>query len=195
MRHEPGAMHRPLIAAAVILTIAGGAAAQPEPPPEPDGGGVVPAPRVPDEPEAVLTFMQMGNRFQIQAAREAMDRAEDERVRRFAERLWRDHRLGAERVAQQAQQLGVELAAPEAPPQMMQRMMQTLQTASGPAFDRIYLEVVARLHRGMIGALGRIEGDLEHPAVVSLLNEQGPILGQHLELAEILRREEGGRQP
>lgn len=139
----------------------------------------------------VLGQMHMANEVMISAAKVAMDTAESELVRKYAERLWRDHRMGAREVEEVAQALAVHLEPP--PPDLEQRLQQVIQTldaADGAAFDDAYvLAMRTTREQMMIPMLRAALIDVDEPRVEDLIERVLPILEQHVAMAEYLQQQ------
>jgi predicted outer membrane protein len=77
------------------------------------------------------------DRTQIQLGQLALEKAEDEQVRRFAGRMVDYHRQSSDRLAQIAQQYGIE--PPEGLSPLAERMHDGLQQLAGAHFDHEYM--------------------------------------------------------
>lgn len=81
----------------------------------------------------VLQQMHMVNQFEIKAAELAGKKATSTRIRRYADRLRRDHMVADAKVKGLAAKLGYELRSPQQMKQMMMQMMQQHASMMGTA--------------------------------------------------------------
>jgi putative membrane protein len=136
----------------------------------------------------------------------AEEKAQNEEVKQFAERLVRDHEnanrelqssLGGD--AMTAQQPGSRAPSPAHPPtpsaagevgemhQQMEQVQQTLERASGPAFDRAYLEEMVKHHEKDIEEFERATRS-DNAQVRSFAERTLPALREHLQQARQLQQ-------
>lgn len=100
-----------------------------------------PAAGAPSPPQVVLSTMHQVNQLEMRLAQAAEERGTAEAVRRYGDRLFRDHRFADTKVTALAGKLGVDLLPPPQLPaapklKMFQQQAQQLQQASGAASTR-----------------------------------------------------------
>lgn len=83
----------------------------------------------------VLNKMHMANQVQIEMARSAMDKGQSTVVRRFGDRLLRDHRLGDRKVQSLAKSKGIQLKPVQMPTDAGQAQPAAAASATQPAED------------------------------------------------------------
>lgn len=161
---------------------------------EPPPGAASPSP-----PQVVLSTMHQVNQMEIQLGQLAEERGDREEVRRYGDRMVRDHRFGDRKVTALAERQGFEMlpppqlpAAPKLKP-MMQKA-EELRQMSGPEFDRMFLQMMTQSHEMAVSMLGEALGDLPEGEVRTLVSRLRPILEQHLELAEAIQGDTQGEQ-
>lgn len=140
--------------------------------------------------EQILSQMHHMNETAIQAGTLAQQKTESPVVKRYADRLIRDHRIGDEKVSAIAQELGVAVKPP--PPQtpgekqhmqMQMQMMEKLKTLSGKEFDTDFLQMMAQAHEQAITILRGAESRVPAPGLRNLITKMLPILQQDHDLA------------
>lgn len=162
-------------------------------------------------PPAAMLLQQMhvGNQVQIKAAEIAKHKATGVLTRRLADRLWRDHRVADGKVRMLAGKLGYELKSPaqmqqnmqpaqasamgspqkmqqmHKKMQMMQQMLDKLQSTPAPQFDQVYVKAMAESQQDMLQMLQQARTQAK-PPVKKLLGVLIPILGQHVALARLV---------
>jgi predicted outer membrane protein len=170
-----------------------------------------PSPSTEQPPTAATALQQMfmANRMQIQAAELAKQKAQSAQVERFADRLWRDHRLAEHKIERLAKRLGINLHAPvqmkemtnqagqesgkapageqQQPGQIMAEMISKLKSASGPQFDKAYVAAMAESQQQILHALQGLNKKLDKRQVTGLIDKLIPIVKQHEALARHLQ--------
>jgi putative membrane protein len=161
----------------------------------------------------------MSNQMEVALGNLAEDKAQRDDVKQFGERLARDHEAANRELqasigggdATTAQQPGGGVSnqpdrtlqpGREAQggdmAQMHQEMQQTqqkLESASGAAFDRAYLEEMIKHHQQDIQEFERAQQS-DNPQIRAFAERTLPVLRQHLEQAQQLQQSQGqqGRQ-
>ncbi len=145
-------------------------------------------------PQVVLSTMHQVNQLEMRLGRMAEEQGASTEVRRYGDRLYRDHRFGDGKVTSLAASQDLALLPPEqlpAAPELMAvgQAAQKLEQESGPTFDRAFLQVMIQSHQEATGLLRDALGRLPDGQVHALVSKLLPILEQHLELARAIRNE------
>lgn len=143
------------------------------------------------------------NQMEIRLGNLAEDKAQNDEVKQFGEQLARDHQSanralqssigGADATTAQQPGSGVsnqpDGAADHASPmhQEMQQTQQKLERASGPAFDRAYLEEMVKHHQKDIQEFERAAKS-DNPQIRAFAERTLPTLREHLEKAQQLQQ-------
>jgi putative membrane protein len=132
------------------------------------------------------------DRYKIESAELALERSENDEVRRLAQAIIADHRRSTERLRAAAAQRQPPLALEPALSDDQQRDMDTLRGASGGDFDRIWALQQVGAHEK---ALGLVTGYLATADDQAMADHASAVVGpmqQHLtearSLAERLER-------
>lgn len=141
-----------------------------------------PQPEGPMTADKVLSDMHQMNNMQIEMGQMALDKGTTAEVRRFGDRLMRDHKVGDDKVVGLADELGIALMEMPPKPEQM-KMKQNLQSASGEAFDQAYIEAMRKSHQQAIKKLTMARDTLDTEEVVDLAAMMIPIMEQHRDLA------------
>lgn len=146
----------------------------------------------PSPAQVVLSTMHQVNQMEIKLGELAEERGDREAVRRYGDRMVRDHRFGDGKVTSLAESQGLELLPPPelpAAPKMkaMMKKSQQLRQLSGPEFDRMFLQMMTQSHEMAVSMLGEALGNLPEGEVRTLVSRLRPILEQHLELAQAIQ--------
>jgi putative membrane protein len=161
-----------------------GAATQPgpattPPPGAPAGGTLTEADR------SFLAEALAANQHELQAAQLGLDKAQDEQVRGYAQRMQQDHSQLGNQMQPLVQQAGISMADP-------QMELTELETATGEAFDRAFMQMMVTDHRKAVSDFQRAANDPAHSAQVrSTATEALPVLQSHLQEATALAQQLG----
>lgn len=138
------------------------------------------------------------NALDVEAARLALDRSDDEAVRDFARTMIRDHEGVIEQAKALAGRLGVtprDNAASRSLSSSAEDARRRLSSLEGDAFDRAYMENEVAYHETVIAAVEQtLIPSTENGDLRGLLKKVLPALEAHLEHARrVLRRQESDR--
>jgi putative membrane protein len=117
--------------------------------------------------------------YEIQSSELALEKAQSEEVRMFAQHMIEDHQMTTEQVTTAAEAAGIMPAPPQLTP-MQQQMITELEGATGEAFDRTYLQQQRQAHQ-MALALHRNfaeQGDTEQLQQVA--SGAVPVVERHI---------------
>ncbi len=150
------------------------------------GAGAQPSP-----PLVVLSTMHQMNQLEMQLGKLAEQKGATEDVRRFGDRLYRDHQFADGKVTSLATAQQLELLPAEqlpAAPKLKDAMQkaQQLTQVSGAAFDTMFLQIMMQTHEMATSMLRDALPNLPAGSVHDLVSRLLPILRQHLDLARIL---------
>lgn len=148
----------------------------------------------PSLPQVLLSTMHQVNQLEMRLGRLAEEKGASADVRRYGDRLYRDHRFGDRRVTALAASQDLNLLPPDQLPtapklQPVMAEAETLGQETGPAFDRAFLQLMVRSHEMATGMLRDAEGSLPSGQVQDLVSRLLPILEQHLALARAIQSE------
>ncbi len=135
----------------------------------------------------IITTAQ-GDTYEVNSSQLALERAESDEVRNFAQRMVDDHTASSAELAEVAQQVGVSIEMMLSP--MHQLMIEELTALEGEAFEAAYLRQQRLAHETAV-ALFEIAVEMaEDEAVRSFAEEHLPTIQEHLEMVLSLLGEE-----
>jgi putative membrane protein len=146
---------------------------------------VVDAVQQPGEMEQV--FLQQaaeGQQVEIALGQLAAEKASNDEVKQFGQRMIRDHQRANREVLQLASKAGVQIS-----PQLTDRQKRTQQAfvgLSGEAFDQAYMTYMLRDHVKDVNAFQQSAQMLRDSEVKSWASSTLPILKEHLERAKVV---------
>jgi putative membrane protein len=127
--------------------------------------------------EIDLMEIKVGNLARVKGARAA--------VRRYGDRLVRDHLMADTLIMNFAKRHNVSVAPPVLSSEE-QEMMRTLNSVSGSQFDDNFLEFMAAGHKSAVTALSAAHDKLQGTPLRTLVGRLTPILVQHYDIASQL---------
>lgn len=140
--------------------------------------------------EKALKDMAQANINEIAAAKIALSKAQSSEVKAFAQQMVKDHGDALNKVQTVAQQKGVTL--PTEPDAMHKAMVTKLESQSGDAFDKLYMENAGTKDHQMV--LSKLQSDskmIKDPDVKALADAHTPVVEQHLKAAEQMSMQSG----
>jgi putative membrane protein len=161
-------------------------AAPPPAPPPPEAAP--PAPPGPPSASSDQDFINLAtgmNASESGMGRLAHGKAADKSLRIFAEHMTADHTLANKRLAELASRLKLQVSPPpdQPPPELL--------TASGPNFDKAYIDLVIKGHQDMISLFESEANNGQDTRAKHFAREMLPTLRHHLREAETLGRGPG----
>ena len=163
-----------LMAAAILITAIAWSARAPAPP----------APfseSVPVQTGPFLIKLYMANRLEIKAASLAKRNAVSTTVRRYADRLWRDHRLAENEIYALSQKLGIELGGAAPGHGYLQTMVKRPTYFQDQVFDRAYVQATLQNEQKIQRLLESVPETQAN--LSSLASKLVPIFRQDMDLA------------
>jgi len=157
------------------------------------------APAAPEKGDAktVLAQIHKANLLEIALGKMAEQKASTSEVRAYADQLVQDHTNVDQTVVAMAQKSSANLqngatAHREGRPEIAheKQLERKLKSASGPDFDRIFLQQASSDHERLIRKLQQDREDASDDELEALIDKMIPILEQHRELAQILMKKE-----
>jgi len=126
-----------------------------------------------------------GNLTEVQLGELAVQRAETEPVRKFAETVRTDHQAGLQRATNLAKSLKVE--PPTEPATEARGIYEGLAQLSGSEFDAAFVSHMITLHEAAIAKYSR-NASSNNDAVAVMVAETLPKLKAHLATAQALQK-------
>lgn len=136
--------------------------------------------------EKALKDMAQANINEIAAAKIALNKAESNDVKAFAQKMVDDHGDALTKVQTVAKQKDVTL--PTEPDAQHKAMADKLEKESGDAFDKMYMENAGTKDHKMV--LSKLQSDaknIKDPDVKALADAHTPVVEQHLKSAEQMK--------
>ena len=119
-----------------------------------------------------------GGQMEVELGQMAKQKASNDAVKQFGERMATDHSKANQELAQLAAGKGIEL--PKQPGRKAQSEQDRLSKASGSTFDREYVKMTVKDHEKDVAAFKRASKDAKDPDVKAWAAKTLPTLEDHL---------------
>lgn len=132
--------------------------------------------------------LAIANMAEIEAGKLALEKAQDPKVKEFAQHMVDDHTKLLDELKQLAQANNVEL--PGAPDAKHQKLMKKLQGLSGEKFDREYMQAMVKDHRDALKLAQRTAKGAKDEELKSAAQKAAPEIQDHLKMAQDISKSE-----
>ena len=131
----------------------------------------------------------IGDLYEIEAARRALQRSRDERVRRIADKMISDHRTSTHqlRSALEMNEARGVAAPPSTPDERRKTMLQHLDEAPDDSFDKTYLDQQVLAHEETASLMRSYADDGDNAQLRSYAFGTLPVVERHLEKVKQVR--------
>jgi predicted outer membrane protein len=126
----------------------------------------------------------VGNLFEVQSSQLALEKAQHDQVRQFAQRMVSDHTSAGDKLKAAAKGQTI----PTALDQQHTQMLQTLRSAAGAGFDRNYIQMQVTAHRDAVSLFDRYAQSGDDQELKQFANQTLPTLREHLQSVEQIQR-------
>jgi putative membrane protein len=169
----------------------GAAAPSAEPPQTPRGApsrspNAIAETRMSEEEQALIQKLARSNQLELELARMAQDKAQNQQVKELAEELEDDHTQALDELRRLANRASAPIEDPNDAARVS--LNQKLRTASGRQFDRQFLAEVVENHRQEIAEFEKMRSTATGEAM-AFIDKSLPVMRRHLESTEALQKE------
>ncbi|WP_448206799.1 DUF4142 domain-containing protein [Azospirillum sp. sgz302134] len=119
---------------------------------------------------------------EVELGRMAQDKAQNDQVKQFGQRMVDDHSRANDQLMQMAG--GKSLTLPGEPDSKHRKKAQELQKLSGARFDRAYMQDMVQDHRQDVAQFEKAAKQAKDPDVRQFAEQTLPVLRQHYDLAK-----------
>jgi putative membrane protein len=137
-----------------------------------------------------LTETAHDSTAELSVSRLAQERAQNPRVREYAQMIVSDHSQGNSELAQLGKQKGMDL--PMRPDEAHAKTAAHLRQLQGRQFDEEYMSLMVADHAKLLAKFQDKAARSQDPEVRSWASSQVPVLQRHLDLAREINRSLGG---
>jgi putative membrane protein len=126
-----------------------------------------------------------GNLAEIDMAKLAIQRSQDQNIRNFAQKMITDHTAANGTLMPIAQ--GQEIAMPTALSPAHQAMLEQLSNLNGVAFDTTYINMMIQAHGETLAAMNSQLTKGQSQVINVWVQNTRPVVQQHLQIAEQIK--------
>lgn len=144
-------------------------------------------PGTPTDATSYVAMAGAGDLFEIQSAQIALARTQNADVRALAQMLLTHHQQTTATLTEAARAAGIAPPPPALMPQQ-QQMIDQLQAATAPEFDRAFLREQVTAHQMALALHQTYATRGDTPALRTAAASAVPVIQQHLDRAEQLSR-------
>jgi putative membrane protein len=123
-----------------------------------------------------------GGMAEVELGKLAMQKASDENVKKFGQRMVDDHSKANDELRELAKRKGVDL--PQTPSAKNQNLKRRLAKLNGPNFDKAYMTDMVADHKEDVAAFQKESNVARDPQVKSFASQTLPTLREHLKNAQ-----------
>ena len=121
----------------------------------------------------------------------AQEKAGSPEVKQFGQHMVEDHGKANQELAQIVAQVATE--PPQQPSEVAKEVEKTLAAYAGQDFDKVYIAQQVGAHEVALALFQHAAEHAEAPAVREFAKKQAPVIQEHLEQAQALMKEAGGK--
>jgi putative membrane protein len=134
----------------------------------------------------IVGFSNMVDQAEVEAGELARDKGQNAAVKEYARTMVTEHSNHMRQAGQLAQQGGTNPSEPTNDPlaQQHDQLMSSLRSASGAAFDSLYINGMVQEHQGALSRLNTAMNDTQNAQLREFLNTTRETVQRHLERAQ-----------
>jgi len=143
---------------------------------------------------AFITEAVAGGLFEVEMGKVALQKASNEEVKKFAQRMVDDHSKAVDELMQLAAAKG--MSVPKEMKKMHRDTIDKLSKSSGAAFDKGYMDEMVKDHVKDVAAFRKEAKEGKDPEVKAWASKTLPTLEDHLKMAlDLSKKEMGKKEP
>lgn len=142
----------------------------------------------------IIGFSNMVDQAEVEAGELARDKGQNAAVKEYARTMVSEHSSHMRQAGQLAQQAGTNPSEPtnDELAQEHEQLMSSLRSASGAAFDSLYINGMIEGHQGALDRLNTAMNDTQSAQLREFLNTTRTTVQQHLERAQQVKGQLSG---
>lgn len=133
----------------------------------------------------------LGDMLEKELGEKAQDKAENEQVKQFGERMVQDHDQSTERLKTLLEQVNADIDLPSDLPDAEQQKADRLDEADGARFDQAYMQMMVQEHERTLDLFRQQARQGQHEALKQFAEQQIPTLEQHHKDAQDIQQRLG----
>lgn len=134
--------------------------------------------------EEFMMMAAMSDMFEIESSELALENAQSEDVKEFAQMMISDHTANTQKLMQTVEAGGGEMQKPEELDDRHQAMIDQLEGASGDAFDAAYIDAQVQAHQEAVALMSSYAENGDNESLKEFASEALPVVQSHLEMVQ-----------
>ena len=134
----------------------------------------------------------LSDMYEVDSSRIALQRSQDNDVKRFAQMMIDDHGRTSNEVRAMLAQQAVAVALPAAPDAEVESRLNALRSASAEAFDQTYVDQQIQAHESALALLKDHARNGDNQVFRDWASRTAPAIENHLQMARGLKRAPAG---
>jgi len=129
----------------------------------------------------------MGDKFEVESSKLAIDRTKNTAVRQFAEMMIKDHSKSSEELRTKLESVHPSLLPPATLDEKNQKKLDELKAENGDKFDAAYIDAQTRAHNEAIELYSQYSKQGDVPLLKAFATDTLPVLQRHKEELEKMK--------
>lgn len=134
--------------------------------------------------EQFIMMAAMGDRFEIESSELAVENAQSDDVKAFAQQMITDHTANTQKLMQTVEGNGGEMTAPESLDEQHQAMLDKVEDASGENFDAAYIDAQVMAHQQSVALFSSYAENGDNETLKAFAAQQLPVLQMHYDMVQ-----------
>lgn len=131
-----------------------------------------------------MNMAAMSDKFEIESSELALQNAQTDEVKQFAQQMITDHTANTQKLIQTVEAGGGNLDAPAALDAKHQAMVDKLKGASGEAFDAAYIDAQVQAHEEAVALMTSYSQGGDNETLKKFAAEALPVIQSHYEMVQ-----------
>ncbi len=132
--------------------------------------------------KAFLKKAMQGGMTEVELGKLALTKSSNDQVKQFAQKMIDDHTKLNDQAKPVAQQLGVSM--PDGPSKKDKAMMAKMQSLTGDAFDKAYIQDMVKDHKSDESEFKTEASSGQNPQIKDLAAQGEPVIASHLQMVQ-----------
>jgi len=134
--------------------------------------------------EEFMMMAAMSDMFEIQSSQLALEEAQSDEVKEFAQMMITDHTANTQKLMQIVEAGGGSMEPPKELDGRHEAMLEKLQGASGESFDAAYIDAQVMAHQEAVALMSSYAENGDNESLKEFASEALPVVQSHLEMVQ-----------
>jgi putative membrane protein len=134
--------------------------------------------------EQFVMMAAMSDRFEIESSEVAVEKAQSDEVKAFAQQMITDHTNNTKKLMRAVEATAGDMDAPETLDAQHEAMLDRVEDASGENFDAVYMETQVMSHQQSVALFSSYAENGDNEQLREFAQEQLPVIQMHYEMVQ-----------